>query len=113
LSPSGIALLVGGVFTVVTTVLVAWLAVGRIRRAVGEATAAFERLNPAMERFQRDGEVTRREVERVGDALDELTTARAMRRSRRSEDPERSAFAGVDSDVTAESPLADDREDPR
>jgi hypothetical protein len=113
LSPSGIALLLGGVFTIVTTVLVAWVAVGRIRRAVGEASAAFERLNPAMERFQRDGDVTRREFERVGDALDQLSAARELRRSRRTEDPERRALTGVDSNVTAEPPLGGQGEEPR
>ena len=45
----------------------------RVRRSLDETAASYRRLEPRLERFQQDGAVRARELERLAAALDRST----------------------------------------
>jgi hypothetical protein len=75
-----VVLVLGLVATVVVVAVAGWWAVRRALAAYREATRAVQRLQPALERLDRDAAVTRRELERIGAAMDELERQRQARR---------------------------------
>jgi hypothetical protein len=103
-STSTIVVLSGGIFTVVVFGLVLWSAVRRIRRAVAEVTESFARLEPVVERFRGADAVRQRELDRLGENLALLRSARARRRASH-EGQEIIAPSPVDSEVRATAPL--------
>jgi hypothetical protein len=111
-STSTIVVLAAGIFTVVVLGLVLWSAVRRIRRAVAELTEAFARLEPAVERFRGADAVRQRELDRLGENLELLRSARARRRGSH-EGQEIIGPSPVDSEVraTARLDVALSRED--
>lgn len=76
MSVSAAVLYLGGLLTVVVVGLVVWTVVRRVRRVVAEVIDTFERFNPAVERLEASSDVTRREMERIGEGLDRWRDAR-------------------------------------
>ena len=78
--PVVLLILAVGVLTVVSLVVVITRLVRRLGRLAHDLDDLQRDLTPALERLQRDGEVTEAELGRVGDRLEELRAARESRR---------------------------------
>jgi hypothetical protein len=76
-----VLLLVAPVTVLVLLVAGRWL-VRRARAAYHEATRSYERLQPLLDQLEHDGEVARRELERLDEGMARLAAAREERRGR-------------------------------
>jgi hypothetical protein len=68
-----------GMVTLVAVGAVVLQLLGRLRRLAGDLQEIERTVLPQVERLRRDTDVTGRELERLGQALDELTEQRATR----------------------------------